>query len=105
MLTCYADKAYQVQSEAIHQEQKVLLLTPVKKEKGQEFLDTAEQWLSTAISQVRQPIESFFNWVNDKTGIQMASKVRAYQGLIVHVFGRLAAALFIMRDKMIGPAC
>jgi hypothetical protein len=32
-LTCYADKAYQVQSEAIHQEQKILLLTPVKKRK------------------------------------------------------------------------
>jgi hypothetical protein len=26
---------------------------------------------------------------------------QAYQGLMVHVFGRLAAALFIMRDKMI----
>jgi len=25
----------------------------------------------------------------------------AYQGLMVHVFGRLAAALFIMREKMI----
>ncbi|GGI76923.1 hypothetical protein [Legionella impletisoli] len=48
MLTCYADKAYQVQSEAIHQEQQVMLLTPVKKEKGQEFLDAADQWLSTA---------------------------------------------------------
>lgn len=105
MLTCYADKAYQVQSEAIHQEQQVMLLTPVKKEKGQQFLDTADQWLSTAISQVRQPIESFFNWVNEKTGIQIASKVRSYQGLIVHVFGRLAAALFIMRDKMIDISC
>ena len=105
MLTCYADKAYQVQSEAIHQEQQVVLLTPVKKEKGQEFLDAADQWLSTAVSQVRQPIESFFNWVNEKTGIQIASKVRSYQGLMVHVFGRLAAALFIMRDKMIDISC
>lgn len=101
MLTCYADKAYQVQDEPIHQEEHVTLLTPVKKEKGQKFLDTADQWLSTAISQVRQPIESFFNWVNEKTGIQIASKVRSYQGLMVHIFGRLAAALFIMRDKMI----
>lgn len=105
MLTCYADKAYQVQAESVHQEQQVMLLTPVKKEKGQEFLDAADQWLSTAISKVRQPIESFFNWVNEKTGIQIASKVRSYQGLMVHVFGRLAAALFIMRDKMIDIAC
>lgn len=50
--------------------------------------------------QVRQPIESFFNWVNEKTGIQIASKVRSYQGLMVHVFGKLAAALFIMRERM-----
>ena len=101
MLTCYADKAYQVENEAIHQEHNVTLFTPVKKEKGQKFLDAADQWLSTAISQVRQPIESFFNWVNERTGIQIASKVRSSRGLMVHVFGRLAAALFIMRDKMI----
>ncbi len=75
MLTCYADKAYQVENEAIHQEKNVTLFTPVKKGKGQKFLDTADQWLSTAISQVRQPM--------------------------VHVFGRLAAELFIMRDKII----
>ena len=75
------------------------LLPPVKKEKGQNFLDTADQWLSTAISQGRQPIESLFNWVNEKTGIQIASKVRSYQGLMVHVFGKLAAALFVMRQR------
>lgn len=101
MLECYADKAYQVAAEPIHQEGHVTLLTPVKKDKGQAFLDTADQWLSTAISQVRQPIESFFNWINEKTGIQIASKVRSYQGLMVHVFGKLAAALFIMRERII----
>jgi hypothetical protein len=69
------------------------LLTPVKKEKGQSFLDAADQWLSTAVSGVRQPIESFFNWLEEKTSIQLASKVRSYQGLMVHVFGRIAAAL------------
>ena len=101
MLICYADKAYQVAAEAIHQEQHGTLLTPVKKEKKQVFLDAADQWLSTAISQVRQPIESLFNWINEKTGIQIASKVRSYQGLMVHVFGKLAAALFIMRERLI----
>lgn len=100
MFECYADKAYQVEAEPIHQEQHVILLTPVKKEKGQKFLDAANQWLSTAISKVRQPIESLFNWVNEKTGIQIASKVRSYQGLMVHVFGKLTAALFIMRQRI-----
>lgn len=99
MLECYADKAYQVEAEAIHQEQHVTLLTPVKKEKGQAFLDVADIWLSSAISQVRQPIESLFNWLNEKTGIQIANKVCSYQGLMVHVFGKLAAALFLMRES------
>lgn len=80
MIECYADKAYQVAADPVHKEQHVTLLTPVKKEKKQNFLDAADQWLSTAISQVRQPIESLFNWINEKTGIQIASKVRSYQG-------------------------
>lgn len=101
MVACYADKAYQVEAEPVHQEQHLTLLTPVKKEKGQAFLDTADQWLSTAISQIRQPIESFFNWINEKTGIQIASKVRSYEGLMVHVFGRLAAAIFMMRNRLV----
>ena len=88
-------------AEPVHKEHHITLLTPVKKEKGQNFLDAADQWLSTAIAQIRQPIESLFNWVNEKTGIQIASKVRSYKGLMVHVFGKLAAALFIMREKML----
>jgi len=35
------------------------------------------------------------NWVEEKTGIEIASKVRSYRGLLVHVFGRLAAAMFL----------
>ena len=100
MTRCYADKAYQVEAEPVLQQGRLILLTPVKKEKGQENLDAADAWLSTAISTVRQPIESFFNWINEKTGIQIASKVRSYRGLMAHVFGKLAAGLFIMREKM-----
>tara|TARA_Y100000588_G_scaffold395275_1_gene522210 strand:+ start:7888 stop:8703 length:816 start_codon:yes stop_codon:yes gene_type:complete len=100
MNECYADKAYQVEGKAINTHHQKTLLTPIKKEKGQKYLDAADQWLSTAISRARQPIESFFNWINEKTGIQMASKVRSTKGLIVHVFGRLAAALFIMQDML-----
>jgi hypothetical protein len=88
----YADKAY---TDTFYHEQGLFnLLTPIKKQKGQSFLDAADQALSTAVSRVRQPIESFFNWLEQKTSIQLASKVRSYQGLIVHVFGRISAALF-----------
>ena len=96
----YLDKAYAdalLQQTALS-EQELRMLTPAKKAKGQKYLDAADQWLSTAVSRVRQPIESLFNWIEEKTGIQRASKVRSYQGLLVHVFGRLAAAMWLMAE-------
>ena len=73
------------------------LLTPVKYKKGQGLADkqrhkAADDLFSKAVSRVRQPIESFFNWLIEHTDIQRASKVRSTKGLIVHVFGRIAAA-------------
>ena len=47
----------------------------------------------TSISHLRQPIEGFFNWLHEKTGIQTASKVRSLKGLLLHIFARLSAAL------------
>lgn len=87
----YADKAYN--DCFVSGEKNFNLYTPIKREKGQKFLDAADRLFSTAVSRVRQPIESFFNWVEDKAGIQIASKVRSYNGLMVHVFGKLAAIL------------
>jgi hypothetical protein len=40
--------------------------------------------------------ESLFNWIEEKTGIQCASKVRSREGLLVHVFGRLTAAMLTL---------
>lgn len=96
----FADKAYQKESQPILQEGQVLLHTPVKKKKGQKLLDSADRLLSSAISSIRQPIESFFNWLEEKTSIQVASKVRSYNGLMVHVFGRIAAAFFMLVDRI-----
>jgi hypothetical protein len=62
----------------------------------QEHLSAADKLFSKAVSKVRQPIESPFSWIDEKTGIQCASKVRSYQGLLVHVFGRLAAAMLLL---------
>lgn len=91
----YGDKAYRRPDAAVvGQAQNLHVLTPVKKQKGQEYLEPQDQWLSTAVSRVRQPIEALFAWVEEKTGIECASKVRSYNGLMVHVFGKLAAALF-----------
>jgi hypothetical protein len=91
----YGDKAYQRADEKeVQEQQNLIVLTPVKKKKGQKYLDADEKWLSTAVSRVRQPIETIFGWIEEKTGIECAGKVRSYQGLMLHVFGRLAAAMF-----------
>ena len=76
------------------------MYTPVKKQKGQKFLDAADQLLSTAVSRIRQPIELFFNWLEERTSIQMASKVRSSDGLLVHAFGRIATALYLLVGKL-----
>jgi hypothetical protein len=91
----YGDKAYQrPDAEDVRIGQGLTVLTPVKKQKGQKYLEPQEQWLSTAVSRVRQPIETLFGWIEEKTGIECAGKVRSYNGLMVHVFGKLAAAMF-----------
>lgn len=94
----YVDKAYadELLKQTCQTEQDLMLLTPIKKAKGQAYVDAADQLWSTAVSRVRQPIESLFNWIEQKTGIQRASKVRSSNGLLVHVFGRLAAAMWLL---------
>jgi hypothetical protein len=67
----YGDKAYQrPDAEEIHRTQNLTVLTPVKKQKGQDSLETQDQWLSTAVSRVRQPIEALFAWIEQQTGIE-----------------------------------
>jgi Transposase DDE domain len=97
--TFFGDKIYISQAffENMYKENNSEMLTPVKKIKGQaevlkEF-DSANNFLfSKAVSTIRQPIESFFNWLIEKTDIQRASKVRSNLGLQVHIFGKLVAA-------------
>lgn len=93
----YADLAYRdaALSEDLATRQ-VRLLTPAKKAKGQTELPLFDRAWSTLVSEVRQPIESLFNWLNETTGLQNASKVRSTIGLHVHVWGRLTAALILL---------
>ena len=76
----------------------VKMLTPHKEIRNEPEVirqreKAARDLFSQAVSQIRQPIESFFNWLNEKTEIQRASKVRATKGLLIHTFGKLAIAL------------
>lgn len=89
----YADSSL---NEQMRKQQNAEIITPIKKKKGQQLLDAADQLYSRAVSKIRQPIESFFQWLNEKTSIQNATKVRSAKGLLVHVFGKIAAALFLL---------
>jgi hypothetical protein len=94
------DKAYSYKEYFNHNKRKtqdIEMLTPVKGIKGQtqeiKQRDKAfNDLFSTAVSKVRQPIESFFNWLNEKTKIQRAMKVRSTAGLLIHLFGKISIA-------------
>lgn len=94
----YADKIYFVESynKSLEQNNNTTIISPVKKEKGQILKDAADDLFSYAVSGIRQPVESFFNWINQKTNIQNATKVRSAKGLLSHVWGRFATAIFIL---------
>lgn len=84
-----------------HKSQGVGMLTPVKAIKGEEPVITQREkasrdLFSTAVSKVRQPIESLFNWINEKTNIQRAMKVRSTSGLLIHTMGKMAIAFIYL---------
>ena len=86
----YADRTWAQELKV----QDVSIFTPVKLKKGQAFLDSADSFFSSAVSRTRQAIESFFHWINQKTRIQFADKVRSNHGLIAFIFARIAALAF-----------
>jgi len=98
--TIFGDKIYsdfEYFNEQKRQKQNIEMLTPVKAVKGQseeqKQRDKAYNDLfSTAVSKVRQPIESFFNWLEERTKIQRAHKVRSSSGLLIHTMGKIAIA-------------
>ena len=101
--TFFGDKIYHNKDffSEIASSQNSVMLTPVKGIKNQserlkQFDKAANDLFSTAVSVVRQPIESLFNWLIEKTDFQRASKVRSTKGLIVHVFGKIAAAFIYL---------
>ena len=89
----YADKAYADAgwAESLKENHALELLTPRKKQIGDTLI--SGDTFSTFVSSIRQPIECFFNWLNRLTNIQSASMVRSMSGLLLHVFGRISAAL------------
>ncbi|MDQ3648859.1 MAG: IS982 family transposase [Acidobacteriota bacterium] len=92
----FADKAYAcADTKAEFDKRGTALTTPTKKEKNQP-LEQADSLWSRFVSAMRQPIESLFNWIIERTGIQNASKVRSTNGLLVHCYGKLAVACVLL---------
>ena len=91
--TLYADKAYIDEDWEItlRDEHHVHILTPLKKRKTDFKGGNA---FSTFVSSLRQQIECFFAWLQNNTGIQVASKVRSSAGLLVHIFGKIASSIY-----------
>jgi hypothetical protein len=94
----FGDKAYKDEkTEQEFKEQGVIICTPDKKKKKQEVYEVGKSGLwSRFVSAMRQPIESLFNWINEKTEIQDGSKIRSSNGLLVHCYGKMAVSLFCL---------
>ncbi|MEM1126093.1 MAG: transposase [Bacteroidota bacterium] len=94
------DKIYQDGAVQRHleQEQNLQLVTPVRPGRGRK-VTLMEQVLSERVSRLRQPIEALFAWLQHKTGIDQASRVRSTKGLMVHLFGKLAAAFHLLKPN------
>lgn len=94
--TVFGDLAYEApEIKSQLKEQQTRLIVPQKKPKGSE-LTNDEKYYNRLVRSFRQPIESLFNWIQEKTQIQRASKVRSTDALLVHCWGKLAVAFFLL---------
>jgi len=94
----YGDKAYkdkQFQLE-LFENKSLNIITPIKKKKGQTHLTLFQNAANSIHSSIRQPIDTLFGWIQKKTDIQNASKVRSPNGLFYHVGVKMIAALIFM---------
>ncbi len=95
-INLFGDKAYADGSlKAELERRQIRLLTPINKPKNGE-LSKSQKKSNKTISSFRQPIESFFKWLIDKTDIQRASQIRSTEGLLVHCIGKLSFALLLL---------
>lgn len=91
---CYLDSAYfDEKNKLFYQSQyNVTIMAIEKRKRGQKNLFADQKLLNTAISKLRQPIESYFHWLIELTNIQDASKVRATKAILTHIYGKIAAS-------------
>jgi hypothetical protein len=92
----FGDLAYPTPEIVAHlTAQQTKLIAPIKKPKGKE-LTLNEKYYNRLVRRIRQSVESLFNWIQEKTQIQRASKVRSTDALLIHCWGKLAVAFFLL---------
>lgn len=86
----FADRAYTDAGWAdyLKKERNIDVIIPRKKRVNDPL--RSGNCLNADISRHRQPIESFFHWIDSLSGIQNASAIRSLQGLFFHIFASLA---------------
>lgn len=91
----FGDKAYgDAETRAALEERGVTLCTPERRPLRRP--DWQPGLWSRFVSAMRQPVESCFNWLIQRAGIQDASKVRSANGLLVHCYGKLTACCLLL---------
>ncbi len=92
----FGDKAYaDEETKRVMAERGTRLLTPYKRKRNEPQTAVPALW-SRFVSSVRQPLESLFGWLIQRTNIQNASRVRSTEGLFVHCYGKLAVACLLL---------
>lgn len=92
----FGDKAYaDEEMKGALGERGTHLLTPYKRRRNEPETTAPALW-SRFVSSVRQPLESLFGWLIQRTDLQNASRVRSTEGLLVHCYGKLAVACLFL---------
>lgn len=92
----FGDKAYaDEETKRVLAARGTHLLTPYKRKRNEPEWAVPALW-SRFASSFRQPLESLFGWLIQRTNIQNASLVRSSKGLFVHVYGKLAVACLLL---------
>jgi IS5 family transposase len=92
----FADKAYSdADTKAVLQESGTYLLTPYKRHRNEPVTNTPRLY-NRFVSSIRQPLESLFGWMIQRTNLQNASRVRSTNGLLAHCYGKLAVACLVL---------
>jgi len=92
----FGDKAYaDAETKTVFAARGTPLVTPYKRKRKEPETNAPALW-SRFVSSVRQPLESLFGWLIQRTDIQNASRVRSTKGLLVHCYGKLVVACLLL---------